>query len=150
VAPDETLACAPAQRPAAAWPLMSHLELQASPAAVPRARRHATAVANEWELAALAADLELIVSELTTNALHTLANSYGNGLTAAVVRLSLVSDLQCVLICVEDGSHQMPVYQSAAPNEESGRGLMLVDALCSDWGAYRTDNGKVVWAVIYT
>lgn len=33
---------------------------------------------------------------------------------------------------------------------ESGRGLLLVEALSSDWGAYVPDSasGKVVWAVV--
>jgi hypothetical protein len=34
------------------------------------------------------------------------------------------------------------------PDEEGGRGLMLVETLSKDWGAYRKDGGKVVWAQI--
>jgi hypothetical protein len=43
---------------------------------------------------------------------------------------------------------QMPARQDASPDDESGRGLVLVDCLASDWGAYHKDNGKVVWVIV--
>jgi anti-sigma regulatory factor (Ser/Thr protein kinase) len=137
-------ACAP---PATSWPLMSHLELAALPTAVPCFRLHSKAVALEWGLPSLAEDVELIVSELVTNAIRAAGLSYDGGLTA-VVRLWLVSDLHCVLIRVWDPDTQMPARRDAGPDEESGRGLMLVEHLCSEWGAYRKAGGKVVWVVI--
>jgi hypothetical protein len=62
--------------------------------------------------------------------------------------LWLSSDLDCVLIRVWDGDRQMPVRQEAGPDEESGRGLMLVEHLSSEWGAYWKADGKVVWALV--
>jgi hypothetical protein len=50
-----------------------------------------------------------------------------------------------LMIHVWDVSDDMPVRQDAGPDQESGRGLMLVESLSQDWGAYRTANGKVVW-----
>jgi hypothetical protein len=29
-----------------------------------------------------------------------------------------------------------------------GRGLVLLDALAQDWGAYRVPAGKIVWAMV--
>jgi hypothetical protein len=33
----------------------------------------------------------------------------------------------------------------AAPGDEGGRGLFLVDQLAQRWGATRLSTGKVVW-----
>jgi anti-sigma regulatory factor (Ser/Thr protein kinase) len=105
-------------------------------------------VALEWGLPTLAENIELIASELVTNAVRAAEHSRGAGLTTAVVRLWLLSDLHCVLIRVWDGSGQMPIRRDIGPDEERGRGLMLVDHLSSEWGSYRKVAGKVVWALI--
>jgi hypothetical protein len=65
-----------------------------------------------------------------------------------VVRLWLVSDRISLVIHVWDGSEEMPVRQDGALDQDSGRGLMLVENLAKDWGAYRKAAGKVVWALI--
>jgi anti-sigma regulatory factor (Ser/Thr protein kinase) len=59
----------PARWPTTAWFLISKLELAALPAAAGSARKHARAVALEFGLSALADTIELIVSEIVTNAL---------------------------------------------------------------------------------
>jgi len=104
---------------------------------------HARQVVREWGLAALAETTELIVSELVTNAIRASA-----GLPSPVVRLWLVSDLNCVVIHVWDGSNETPVRQDAAPDSDRGRGLLLVESLSRDWGWYRKTTGKVAWAMI--
>src|ERR1035437_2091178 len=53
-----------------AWPLQSRLELAALPSAVPCVRLHARQLLWEWRLAALAETIELLVSELATNAVN--------------------------------------------------------------------------------
>ncbi len=106
---------------------------------------HAKAVMQEWGLPALAEDVELIVSELVTNSIRAAGRSRGGELTDAVVRLWLSCDLHRILISVWDGNGQMPVRQDAGPDEESGRGLMLVEHLSSEWGTYLKADGKVVW-----
>jgi anti-sigma regulatory factor (Ser/Thr protein kinase) len=145
---DDALTGRPIQRLVSSWPLTTHLELAALPTAVPCARMHAKAVALEWGLPALAEKIELIVSELVTNSVQAAQRSHGGDLTTKVVRLWLSSDLDCVLIRVWDGDRQMPVRQEAGPDEESGRGLMLVEHLSSEWGAYWKADGKVVWALV--
>jgi anti-sigma regulatory factor (Ser/Thr protein kinase) len=141
----------PIERPASSWQLMTHLELAALPTAVTCARMHAKAVALEWGLPTLAENIELIVSEMVTNSIRAAERSRGGDLTVAVVRLWLLFDLRCILIRVWDGNREMPVRQDAGFDDESGRGLMLVEHLSSQWGAYREADGKVVWAlVLYT
>jgi hypothetical protein len=65
-----------------------------------------------------------------------------------VVRLWLISDKSSLVIHVWDENDEMPVRRNATPSEEGGRGLMLVENLGSDWGAYRKATGKVVWVKI--
>jgi anti-sigma regulatory factor (Ser/Thr protein kinase) len=125
------------------WPLRSELELGAFPGAVPCAQLHARHVLREWQLCEHADTVELLVSELVTNAVRACG-----GLASPVVRLVLASDRQCVVIRVWDGGDQMPVRRNAGPDSECGRGLLLVESLSADWGSYRKANGKVVWALI--
>jgi anti-sigma regulatory factor (Ser/Thr protein kinase) len=130
------------------WPLMNSLELAALPTAVGCARRYARALALEYGLSALADDIELIVSELVTNSVYATTHLRNAHLTTPVIRLWLASDLHSVLIRVWDASSQMPARQEAGPDDDSGRGLMLVGSLAKEWGAYREDDGKVTWALI--
>ncbi|MGY5130405.1 ATP-binding protein [Streptomyces nigrescens] len=41
---------------------------------------------------------------------------------------------------------RMPELQKPAPDDVSGRGLFLVDALSENWGVRPRDPGKTVWA----
>jgi anti-sigma regulatory factor (Ser/Thr protein kinase) len=150
VAPDETVACRPVQPPTTAWPLQTHLELAALSSAVPCARGHVRTVALEWGLQDLADTAELLVSELMTNAVQASERLRIRADLAIVpvVRLWLVSDQASIVIHVWDGDDEMPVRRNAAPDEEGGRGLMLVENLGSDWGAYRKAAGKVTWVQI--
>jgi anti-sigma regulatory factor (Ser/Thr protein kinase) len=125
------------------WPLQSHLGLRALDTAPSCARKHARQIVQEWGLAPLADATELIVSELTTNAVRA-----SRDLLSPVVQLWLVSDHNCVVIHVWDGSKHMPERQHADLDTEGGRGLLIVEALCSEWGTYMSAGGKAVWAMI--
>jgi anti-sigma regulatory factor (Ser/Thr protein kinase) len=124
----------------------THLELSALPTAVPCARGHVRSVALEWGLADLADTAELVASEIVTNAVKGSAKLKTPA--TPVVRLWLTSDGVSMVIHVWDASDEMPVRQEAGPGDDSGRGLMIIDALSKDWGAYRKADGKVVWAMI--
>ena len=128
---------------------MSALDLRPLPGAVPSARLHARLVVREWGFPAIAADCELLVAELVTNAVTHAARV----VTAAdlpPVRLRLAGRARGVQIEVWDACDEMPQLRPDPLSEEpGGRGLILVAALSSRWGAYRTrDGGKVVYAVI--
>jgi anti-sigma regulatory factor (Ser/Thr protein kinase) len=131
------------------WPLRSSLELGARPTAVPCARLHARQLVWEWGLNGLAANTELLVSELVTNAVKTTA---GNNDQAAIC-LQLSGDNTRVLIEVWDADPQPPVLKDLGedgtpdPQEEGGRGLCLIAALSTRWAWYLTEKptGKVVW-----
>jgi hypothetical protein len=138
-----------------AWPLGSYLELGALPSAVPCARLHAKQVIWEWNLDGLTETIELIVSELVTNAQRASASLTGSRYrgqrTPGVppVRLWLRADTDRVLIQVWDADHHLPEPQSPDLAAEGGRGLLLVETLSADWGAYLLEgsSGKVVWAI---
>ena len=133
---------------AASGVAQSYLELGAFATAVPCARGHARLVVAEWGRPELADTAELVVSELVTNAVHAAVPSRDRGPVIPVVRLWLASDPQGVLIRVGDGSSQVPIRRAAGPDDDSGRGLVIVGSLSRDWGSYRTAEGKVVWALI--
>jgi len=106
-------------------------------------------VLREWGLAALAEPAELVVSELVTNAVQASTGPAAlPRIGVPVVHLRLLADLRRVVVEVWDGNPEPPVAKQAAPDDESGRGLMLVEALCKRWGseAVPARGGKVVWA----
>ncbi len=130
------------------WPLRTFLELAALPGAVPCARLHARHVVWEWGLSAETRDnSELVVSELVTNACAaSMAVS-----EQPVVRLWLLSDHAQVLILVWDASSRRPVRIDVDDESESGRGLLLVEAVSSQWGSRSPldgDQGKLTWALL--
>lgn len=128
---------------------MSALDLRPLPCAVPCARLHARQAVRDWGLPAIAAACELVVSELVTNAvLHGTAP----GREDVPVRLRLTGRPAGVRIEVWDAGEKMPqLHADPLSGEPGGRGLVLVTAIASRWGAYRTKGGgKCVFAVCGT
>jgi len=138
-----------------AWPLQSRLELAALPSAVPCARLHARQLLWEWGLAVLAETVELLVSEIVTNAVRASADAASSqsgkprGTGLPVIQLCLASDRRNVLVQVWDCSRETPRRQDAPMEAEGGRGLLLVEQLSAQWGCYlpEASAGKVVWAI---
>jgi anti-sigma regulatory factor (Ser/Thr protein kinase) len=131
-------------------PLRSHLELAALPSAVACARGHVRSVVLEWGMPDLADTAALVTTELVTNAIRASESLRINAALdiVPVVRISLVSDRVSILLRVWDGGDGTPVRHDAGPADESGRGLMIIDTLGAEWGAYRTPDGKIVWVII--
>ena len=129
-----------------------HLPLGALPTAVPCARRYTRVILDEWGVAALADQAELIVSELLTNSVQATMDEEGRpkyGETGLpVVHLHLASDHTSVMIELWDSISRVPAARRPTPAEEGGRGLGLVEALSDRWGwtAVVGWPGKVVWA----
>ncbi|TXS20896.1 PAS domain S-box protein [Streptomyces sp. ms191] len=109
--------------------------LPREPRSVGRARELARAQLTAWDLEALVDTVELLVSELVTNALR-----YGEG----EIRLRLLRDR--TLVCeVWDAGLVQPRRRRARDTDEGGRGLQLVGLLSEAWGSRRTPRGKTVW-----
>jgi anti-sigma regulatory factor (Ser/Thr protein kinase) len=134
----------------APWPARTRLELAAQPTAPGVVRGHVRAVAREWGLAHLAEIAELLASEIATNAVQASqqARTTAHLAIVPVIRLWITSDGVSITIHVWDACDDMPVRQDAGPDEIGGRGLLLVETLAKDWGAYRVAHGKVVWVLI--
>jgi anti-sigma regulatory factor (Ser/Thr protein kinase) len=128
------------------WPLCSYLELDASPGAVPYARQHARQVLQQWGLPGFSENAGLLVSELVTNAIQ--ASPPAQRMPA--VRLWLSCDRSRLLIQVQDTSPHPPAHLNAGNDDETGRGLRIVDAISTKWGWHTKEDhhGKTVWALI--
>lgn len=82
-------------------------------------------------------DVALVVSELVTNAVV-----HGEG----DITLDVAVDDDSVRVEVADREPHLPDQPNAALDAESGRGLLLVSRVATQWGVRRTSPGKVVWA----
>lgn len=131
------------------WPLRTYLELAALPSAVPCARLHAKNVLHEWHLGSLADTVELLVSEIVTNAVRASATVAQHDIGLPITKVWLTSDGRRVLIQVWDSDGRRPAPQQVGLTAESGRGLLLVQTLSAEWGYYTPDGqaGKIVWAL---
>jgi anti-sigma regulatory factor (Ser/Thr protein kinase) len=128
------------------WPLRSSLVIGALPGAVPCARLHVRQVLWEWKLTEPSEDVELLVSELVTNALRVTQAME----QASPIRLWVLSDKRQILIMVWDGNQRPPVRIEATDEAEGGRGLLLVETLSEQWGWYPAKDigGKWVWCSV--
>jgi anti-sigma regulatory factor (Ser/Thr protein kinase) len=128
------------------WPHRAFLELVPRPSAVPRARLHTRQVLWDWGLAEFSENTELLVAELTTNAMQVARAATPDD----PIRLCLVSDKMQVIVLVWDASPLPPVPVNAGEDAENGRGLLLVQEISARWDWELTPDmgGKVVWAQI--
>ncbi|TQK50973.1 serine phosphatase RsbU (regulator of sigma subunit) [Streptomyces sp. SLBN-118] len=101
-----------------------------------RARRLVRGQLRSWGLAELTETVELLVSEVVTNAVR-----HASG-RRAELRLVRAGSLLCE---VADEDHNLPTMLDARPADELGRGLRVVSALAREWGTSRTTDGKTVW-----
>lgn len=119
--------------------MMLHL---AEPVAVSGAREARRVVRDHLDRWGLPDDdAELVAGELVQNAIvH----------AGAEPLLGLRAGEGVVRVEVTDTSTTAPRLAPAPPEElrESGRGIVIVDALSSDWGTEISPGGKTVWAEI--
>jgi hypothetical protein len=115
-------------------------ELAAHPGSPAQARRLTRARLNGWSVCEDTCDTAaLVVSELVTNAIVHTASEH--------IVCELHDGVELVRIAVRDEgcAPGEPHPLAARPEEEHGRGLLLVDALCHAWGAHEQGSGLVVW-----
>jgi anti-sigma regulatory factor (Ser/Thr protein kinase) len=128
------------------WPLLDFLEFGALTGSVPCARYHTRQILWEWGLTRLSETVELVVSELVTNAVT--ASSVCD--TPLSVRMWLMSDEASVLTLVWDANPEAPLLVCPEADTETGRGLFLVNAVSAslDWYSIPGTAGKIVRALI--
>lgn len=116
-------------------------ELAAHPGSVAQARRLAHARLTGWSVCADTCDsAALVISELVTNAIVHTASS------RVVCELQDHDDTVRIAVRDEGCAPGEPHPSPQRPDEEHGRGLLLVDALCRAWGAQEHGPGLLVWA----
>jgi anti-sigma regulatory factor (Ser/Thr protein kinase) len=109
------------------------LSLPAEPSTPRRAR---SAVAEQFGDHPRCGDVLVCVSEAVTNAvLHA-----GSG-----VRVVVRDTGDALRIEVSDTSPTLPVARDPGPETPTGRGLLLIDRLASEWGVDAHDSGKTLW-----
>ncbi|BCM64863.1 MULTISPECIES: SpoIIE family protein phosphatase [Streptomyces] len=112
-------------------------ELAFEPETAGRARSLASERLAQWRLEDLTFSVELIVSELVTNAIRHARNP---------VSLRLIRTENRLICAVSDGSSTSPHMRRARLGEEGGRGLFLVAQFAARWGTRHTADGKTIWA----
>ncbi|MEU9348958.1 ATP-binding protein [Streptomyces sp. NPDC048278] len=101
-----------------------------------------------WGLRACANDLTNVANELAVNAAQHALSQHGEPDKAW---LGLAHTGGTVVCAVTDPSPKPPSRRSPQHLAAAGRGLVIVDALTSQWGYARTHSGgKIVWARIAT
>lgn len=131
----------------------SHLQAAATDAQVamllfvPRAARSVATVRHHVRdlicrrgLQHVADDVELLTSELATNAVE-----HADGFRYAVA-VSVCPGL--IVVEVFDSAPQRPVLHERDNERECGRGLTTVAALAKDWGTAHCPHGKRVWFTV--
>jgi anti-sigma regulatory factor (Ser/Thr protein kinase) len=111
--------------------------LAAGPAAAAEARRQVQAAVCAWDIPVDPDVAVLLTSELVTNAIS--HETSGN------VTLAITCSPDQLRVDVHDTSRSLPMVIEAAVDAETGRGLMLVATLSTEWGFYRTPAGKAVY-----
>ncbi|MBY8343487.1 ATP-binding protein [Streptomyces spinosirectus] len=121
---------------AAEPPRAPHLQLDllAFPDAVPELRRTV-----RQYLGVPCADVQLCVTELVGNVIR----HVGEG-TPVRVRVARADGCTRVEVCDPD-PRALPVLMRVADDDESGRGLVLLDAVALRWGVEPEAAGKTVW-----
>lgn len=128
--------------PGAADQRRFRFELAAHPGSPAQARRLTRARLHGWSVCEDTCDTAaLVVSELVTNAIVHTASTH--------IVCELQDDAELVRIAVRDEGCSPGQPHTAAqqrPEDEHGRGLLLVDAVCHAWGTHEQGTGLLVWA----
>ena len=120
---------------AAAQDLAAAMELPASPTS-PRDARAFVRDLLSTDDAALVSSVELLVSELVTNAVvH----------ASSAPRIEVHLGRESVRVAVRDDDPAMPAPRIPDQARPGGRGLHLVESIATRWGAEPSEHGKVVW-----
>ncbi|NRQ37560.1 ATP-binding protein [Nonomuraea sp. NN258] len=122
--------------------------LPPTPSSVHSARSFTSGTLAGWGLHELIDNMELVVSELATNALR-------HGLRLAEprcerpVHMSLVRRGSLVTSAFTDPGASVPVLRYPGPLDTGGLGLHIVESLSLRWGwSALAPHGKIVWAVL--
>ncbi|MGA5818105.1 ATP-binding protein [Kitasatospora sp. NPDC094028] len=116
-----------------------------APEAVGVLRVNASAVLRSWGLESDGDQVFAVLLALTE--MVTNAGAHGHPI-AGMIDTQMWMDGDRVTVTVSDAGSEAPVPRTAGPDDESGRGLLLIRAFAESVGCERWPTGKCVWAVI--
>ncbi|MFE7425271.1 MULTISPECIES: ATP-binding protein [unclassified Streptomyces] len=97
-----------------------------------------------WGLADVAAAAEICASELVANVIR----HVGAGTPST---LAVEMNGTCLRVALRDpDTRALPSLLSAGPHDESGRGLVMLDAVSERWGVILGAESKLVWCDLAT
>jgi len=105
-------------------------------ASVHAAREFVAATLAAWDLDDLSEVACLLSSELAANVVRHVGDHY---------RLAVEVEPPELLVEVMDSSERTPVLHHSPEDAQSGRGLVIVEALAHRWGTRLLEKGKSVW-----
>ena len=117
--------------------------LPSAPASVSAARAYARESLDAWGTPAdVRDDAVLVTSELVTNAV-----AHAGG-TQMVCRLRAGGGRLSVEVEDQARARSFPVPRTPGHDSQNGRGLLLVEALCRQWGVREAPrgHGRITWA----
>jgi anti-sigma regulatory factor (Ser/Thr protein kinase) len=113
--------------------------LPPEPGSASASRRFVRAHLESHGLSVMCPDVELVTSELATNAVHHAGTAF---------TLSLEGDDRSVRVSSRDFGIGGTVEALSPSNETAvgGRGLLIVDTMSTDWGVTQETTTTLVWA----
>ena len=113
------------------------VRLARQPSAAAEARSQIRAILGAWKVPVDHDIAILLASDLVTNAII-----YGDGET---VTLAIRCSRGQFRIDVYDQSRYLPACADEPAGADTGRGIVLVAALSTEWGSFRTPAGKAMY-----
>ena len=113
------------------------VRLTREPAAAAAARSQVRAAISEWKVPVDLDIAVLLTSDLVTNAI-----THGDG---ATITLAIRCARDRLRIDVHDKSRALPLGSGGSADADTGRGLILVASLSTEWGSFRTPAGKAMY-----
>ena len=100
-------------------------------------RRLVSTTMRRWGYEEVAADAELVASELATNAVLHAGSHFSIGLSRRGGQVRIV---------VGDSDNTPPIARAPSRDGRGGLGLHVIESITTRWGHEAHSNGKVVWA----
>jgi hypothetical protein len=113
------------------------VRLTREPSSAAEARSQVREVIRAWKVPVDPDIAILLTSDLVTNTI-----THGDGET---VTLAIRCSRGRLRVDVYDSPRSVPVQADGPVDAEIGRGLVLVAALSTEWGSFRTPAGKAVY-----
>ena len=113
------------------------VRLSRKPAAAAEARSQVRAAVRDWKVPVDPDIAVLLASDLVTNAI-----THGD---AETLTLAIRCSRSHLRIDVYDKSRSLPLGMYEPADADAGRGLVLVAALSTEWGSFRTPAGKAMY-----